>query len=178
VREAFGRLTKEGLLVHKARRGVFVASPSAEEFDDIAHVRVALEQLVVELASKNWDAEATRSVQGLVDGMAEAANENDAERFFELDSRFHDVFWQVANSPILLEIAALLRGRLSGFIREAILRRTHDELLEAVTMHQEWLDAVATGDISTAKDEVQRQIESTSRQIVASLEEVEGRAGG
>lgn len=177
VREAFGRLTKEGLLVHKARRGVYVASPSAEEFDDIARVRVSLEQLVVELASTNWDAEATESVQRLVDGMGEAAKENDAERFFELDSRFHDVFWQVASSPILLEIAALLRGRLSGFIREAILQRSHDELLQAVTMHQEWLDAVANGDIPMAKDEVQRQIESTSRQIIASLKDVEGPVG-
>src|ERR1700733_2088950 len=50
VREAFGRLANEGIVVQKARRGAFVASLTAEMIWDLARVRIALEHLVVESA--------------------------------------------------------------------------------------------------------------------------------
>jgi DNA-binding GntR family transcriptional regulator len=110
-------------------------------------------------------------VQVIVDEMYEAAEAGDAERFFSLDTRFHDTFWRIAGSPILLEIASLLRGRLSGFIRHATLRRSHRELVEAAETHKVWLDAVAGGNIELARAEVARQITTTCWQITASLEE-------
>ncbi len=171
VREAFGRLANEGVVIQKARRGTFVASLSAETLLDLARVRIALEQLVVGLAVENWDTEATETVQAIVNEMFEAAEAGDAERFFVLDSLFHDTFWRIAGSPILLEIAGLLRGRLAGFIRQATLRRSHEQLVNAAEMHQKWLDAVAGGDVGAAGDEVERQIDMTCRQITASLEE-------
>jgi DNA-binding GntR family transcriptional regulator len=171
VREAFVRLANEGVVVQKPRRGTFVASFSADAVLDLARVRIALEQLVVGLAAANWTAEATATVQATVDEMYEAAEAGDAERFFALDSRFHDTFWRIAGSPILLEIASLLRGRLSGFIRHATLRRSHEQLIEAATTHQVWLDAVATGNVELARNEVDRQIMMTFEQISASLVE-------
>lgn len=171
VREAFVRLANEGIIVQKARRGAFVASLTADTLLDLARVRIALEQLVVVMAVEHWSAEATAAVQNIVDEMAAAGEADDAERFFELDSRFHDTFWRLAQSPILLEIAGLLRGRLAGFIRQATLERSREQLLEATRMHQRWLDAVAGGHIDAATTEVQRQIDTTAAQIIASLGE-------
>jgi DNA-binding GntR family transcriptional regulator len=170
VREAFARLANEGVVIQKARRGAFVASLSAGTLRDLARVRISLEQLVVGLASEHWSAESTATVQQIVDEMREAAEANDAERFFSLDSQFHDTFWRIAESPILLEIAGLLRGRLAGFIRQATLERSREQLLEAVEMHQRWLDAVAGGDVGAATKEVERQINTTRDQIIASLD--------
>lgn len=174
VREAFGRLANEGVVVQKARRGTFVASLSADTLWDLARVRIALEQLVVGLAAENWEAESTATVQAIVDQMFEAARAGDAEGFFALDSRFHDTFWRIAGSPILLEIASLLRGRLAGFIRQATLRRSHEQLIDAAETHQTWLDAVAGGNVEAARAEVEHQIETTCRQITASLDERDG----
>jgi DNA-binding GntR family transcriptional regulator len=170
VREAFVRLAQEGVVLQKPRRGTFVASFSADALLDLARVRVALEQLVVGLAVEHWTAESTAGVQATVDEMYEAAQAGDAERFFALDSSFHDTFWRIAGSPILLEIASLLRGRLSGFIRQATLRRSHEQLIEAATTHQVWLDAVAEGNVELARAEVERQIMMTYKQI-ATLDE-------
>ena len=171
VREAFVRLANEGLVVQKPRRGTFVASLSADALWDLARVRIALEELVVGLASENWTPESTSTVQAIVDQMFEAAEAGDAERFFSLDAWFHDTFWRIAGSPILLEIASLLRGRLSGFIRQATLRRSRRQLLDAAETHQVWLDAVAGGNIELARAEVERQITTTCRQITASLDD-------
>ena len=171
VREAFVRLANEGIIVQKARRGAFVASQTVDTLLDLARVRVALEQLVVAIAIEHWSSESTETVQKIVDEMAEAAEADDAERFFELDSRFHDTFWRLAQSPILLEIAGPLRGRLAGFIRQATLARNREELLEGTAFHQRWLDAVAGGDVAAATAEVERQINTTAKQIIASLEE-------
>jgi DNA-binding GntR family transcriptional regulator len=170
VREAFVRLANEGLVVQKPRRGTFVASLSTDALWDLARVRIALEELVVQLASENWTLESTSSVQAIVDEMFEAAEAGDAERFFALDTRFHDTFWRIAGSPILLEIASLLRGRLSGFIRQATLTRSRRQLEEAAETHQVWLDAVAGRNIERARAEVERQITTTCWQITASLE--------
>jgi DNA-binding GntR family transcriptional regulator len=170
VREAFGRLANEGIIVQKARRGAFVASLTADTLLDLARVRIALEQLVVAIAIEQWSAESTEAVQRIVDEMVEAAEADDAERFFELDSRFHDTFWRLAHSPILLEIAGLLRGRLAGFIRQATLARSREQLLEATGMHQRWLNAVAGGDVAEATAEVEHQINTTAEQITASLD--------
>jgi GntR family transcriptional regulator of vanillate catabolism len=54
VREALARLAGEGIVIQRARRGAFVASLSAVTLRDIARVRIALEHLVVELASEYW----------------------------------------------------------------------------------------------------------------------------
>jgi len=170
VREAFARLANEGIIEQKARRGAFVASMTADTLLDLARVRVALEQLVVAMAIEHWSAESTATVQAVVDDMSQAAKAHDAERFFELDSRFHDTFWRLAQSPILLEIAGLLRGRLAGFIRQATLARSREQLLEATGMHQCWLEAVAGGDVAAARAEVERQINTTAEQIIASLD--------
>jgi DNA-binding GntR family transcriptional regulator len=170
VREAFGRLANEGIIEQKARRGAFVASLTSDTLLDLARVRIALEQLVVAMAIEHWSTESTETVQRIVDDMARAAEAGDAERFFELDSRFHDTFWRLAQCPILLEIAGLLRGRLAGFIRQATLARSREQLHEATGMHQRWLDAVAGGDVAEATAEVVRQINTTAAQITASLD--------
>jgi DNA-binding GntR family transcriptional regulator len=159
VREAFGRLEREGLVERIPRRGTFVTSISAGAVRDLARVRVSLEELVIELAIERWTPAAQATVQAIVDEMLAAARAGDAAALFVADSRFHQAFWEIAGSPILLELAANLRGRIAHFLREATASLEQDGRLEwSAGIHQAWLDAVAQGDVEAAKREARRQI--------------------
>jgi DNA-binding GntR family transcriptional regulator len=171
VREAFGRLANEGIVVQKARRGAFVASLTADTVRDLARVRIALEHLVVESAIANWSEDSTTTMQQIVDEMCEASDAKDSTRFFNLDTEFHDTLWRIAKSPILLEIADLLRGRLAGFLRQSIHERSREQLIEFAGVHQRWLDGIAGGDVDLATKEVERQINATADDISESLKD-------
>ena len=171
VREAFGRLANEGIVVQKARRGAFVASLTAETIWDLARVRIALEHLVVESAIANWNEECRMTMQQIVDEMLKAAYAKDAKRFFDLDSQFHDMLWQIAKSPILIEIADLLRGRLAGFLRQSIHERSREQLVEFAKGHQKWLEEVAGGDVDAATKQVARMINATAEDITERIRE-------
>lgn len=171
IREAFGRLAEEGLVVKVPRRGTFVASMSPDVLRDLTRVRVLLEQLVVELAIENWSPSAHAEVQGIVDDMRAAARRDDHEGVFVHDNRFHAAFWRIAGSPTLLDVTRNLRGRLAGFLREASRSLVDQDRLEwSVDIHQSWLDAVSAGDADRAKAEVHHQIWDACDRIVASLE--------
>jgi DNA-binding GntR family transcriptional regulator len=171
VRDAFGRLEREGLVVRIPRRGTFVSSMSADAVRDLARVRVSLEELAIELAIERWSAEAHARLQAIVDSMHAAARAGDPAALFLADNRFHLEFWDVAGSPTLLELAANLRGRIAHFLREAIASLADDGQLQwAADRHQAWLDAVAAADAATAKDEARLQILAAADRIQVLLE--------
>jgi DNA-binding GntR family transcriptional regulator len=177
VREAFGRLADEGLVVRVPRRGTFVMSMTPEALKDLTRVRIVLEQLVVELAREHWTDEARDEVQAIVDQMRVAARRGDAEQFFQLDNRFHEAFWRLADSETLLGLAANLRGRIAHFLRRATFSLGRDGLDWSAGVHQDWLDGVANGDAANAKAEVERQILTAYERIARTMASEEPPAG-
>lgn len=169
VREAFGRLVEEGLVVRIPRRGAFVAPLTAEGINDLTRVRIALEQLAVELAIEHWTPQAHAAAQQIVEGMRQAARDGDQEAFFRLDQQFHEHFWDVANSATLAATAANLRGRISRFLRVATVR-DRTALERSADDHQRWVDAVGAGDVVRAHVEVQLQISSAAQRILAQIQ--------
>jgi DNA-binding GntR family transcriptional regulator len=170
VREAFARLVEEGLVVRVPRRGAFVAPLSAEAVRDLTRVRIALEQLAVELASEHWTPEVRAEAQKIVDGMRQAARAADKEQFLHQDEAFHQLFWRATRSETLLAIATNLRGRISRFLGDATAsdRRA---LESSAADHQRWLDVVDNGDLEQARAEVERQISSAAERILKQIED-------
>lgn len=159
VREAFAILGREGIVERIPRRGTFTTVLSSRDLLDLTRVRIALESLVVELAIENWTPAARVEVQGIIDEMDAAVRAGDVLPLVDLDERFHEVFWRTANSPLLSELTANLRGRIHRFLAETHRRTAPDELRFAIVeLHQAWLDAVDSGDYDAARAEVRRQI--------------------
>ena len=172
IREAFSRLVEEGLVVRLPRRGAFVAPLSVAAVQDLTRVRIALEQLAVELAIENWTPEARDAAQGIIDRMRKAARAADRMQFFHLDEEFHQLFWRTSQSETLLSTAANLRGRISRFLAEAT-DANRKSLTASADDHQRWLDAVDTGDITRAHAEVAWQISSAARRIIERIEQLQ-----
>jgi DNA-binding GntR family transcriptional regulator len=170
IREAFALLVDDGLVVRLPRRGAFVRSVTPDSIRDLTRVRVALEQLVVELAIERWTADARRSAQVIVEEMRVAAEAIDADGVHALDTRFHELFWEVTGSEPLLEVAGKLKGRIAHFIRQGMEFMDAADFSEIAGLHQQWVDAVDSRNVAIAKSVAEHHITQAAESIVSMLE--------
>lgn len=169
VREALMRLAEEGLVERLPRRGSRVAVIDAKELDDLSSLRVLLEQYVVERAMQHWTPAAERSLRELVTQMERAADSGDTSRLFDLDVQFHEQLWTLTDHPMLVDLVAQLRGRISGFLRAATVALEPQALRTHATSHGELVDAIASGDARRARRAMAAHIRVAADRIQAGL---------
>jgi DNA-binding GntR family transcriptional regulator len=169
VREALTRLAEEGLVERLPRRGSRVAAIDAKELDDLSSLRVLLEQYVVERAMLHWTDEAERSLREIVAQMERAAARGDTRRLFDLDVRFHERLWALADHAMLVDLVAQLRGRISLFLRAATAALEPAALQAHAASHGTLLDAIASGNARRARRTMAAHIEEAAERIRATL---------
>jgi DNA-binding GntR family transcriptional regulator len=168
VREALARLAEEGLVTREPRRGSRVASIDTRQLEELSGLRVVLERYVVERAQAHWTPEIETALRKIVAQMEQAAARGDTRRLFDLDVKFHEGLWATADHPLLQEIVAQLRGRISGFLRAANAALDPASLEAHAATHGELLDTIATGTAAEAQDAMARHITEATDRIQAS----------
>ncbi len=112
VREAFARLEDEGLVEQIPNRGAYARVPSAEEFEDLSDIRIALEQVAltkacgritrVQLAKmRELLVEMCRATKAVGRAKDEGEREREYTRWAIADVGFHQVIYAGAHSPML-----------------------------------------------------------------------------
>jgi DNA-binding GntR family transcriptional regulator len=175
VREALARLAEEGLVEHLARRGSRVAAIDTRQLQDLSSLRTVLEQYVVERAQARWTAEIERKLRKVVAQMERAAARGDTRRLFDLDVKFHEGLWEAADSPMLQDVVAQLRGRINGFLRAATAALEPEALQAHARSHQELLDLIAAGTPAPAKVAMARHIAVATDRIETTLSTLDAR---
>lgn len=150
IREALGRLEREGLIVIRRNRGAFVAQISLEDLEEVYTLRVAIERLAVQRAIQFATDDDLAAMQAVVDDiaarMARGITEQEAA---ELDLQFHDHIYKASNHRRLYETWANLRPQ----IHIILLNRNvaHEDFREYVLpSHQAILDAIRARDDALA----------------------------
>jgi DNA-binding GntR family transcriptional regulator len=95
IREALLKLEGEGLVETQPRRGVVVTALSAEDFEEILEMRVALESLALRWAAPRFrpeDAAAVREILARAEAGLHAAG--GANLLHEFESRWGDLNWE------------------------------------------------------------------------------------
>lgn len=170
IREAFGRLAEEGLILRLPRRGAFVSEVSPQTVEELADFRVLVEQQAAVWSMQRWNAELDAEVAAILDDMRDAAHAGDADRVFRCDERFHEVFWRAASNRILYEVATNLRGRISASIRRAMAASAGPEgLLWILDRHLSWAEAIRSGSEERVRADVAQHIRGTAETITALL---------
>jgi DNA-binding GntR family transcriptional regulator len=139
VRESIRRLQQDGLLDVKPRGGIFVASISVEEADDLYRVRGALEAVAARLAAERITPDELDHLGRLV----HEPHDHDVESSVSEADRFHRAVHEYAHSPQLLEPLKLLYERVLHYrsVTLALPGRTnvaeaeHLEIYQAITRH-------------------------------------------
>jgi DNA-binding GntR family transcriptional regulator len=150
VREAFNRLVADGLIINRARKGLYLIQPEDREIEDYIDIRSSLEKLSVEKCISNISVEQKETIHSNLQKFKTALDQGDFETCNNLDADFHMAIARIANNQKLL---ALLK-ELSAFFQLArrTEKRTHPREKNEQTFkeHSQIVEAILASDVDAA----------------------------
>lgn len=149
VRAAILQLQREGLVVVRRNFGTFVAHLSQNDLDEVYSLRLAIERLAVQLATRGAETERIAPIQAVVDRMMAQSSENITERdAAELDLQFHESIYLATDHRRLIDVWSSLRPQIhillltrnvvNSDFREGLVKG-HQLILDAILDHDEAL---------------------------------------
>lgn len=165
VREAFQRLTADGLLAMEPHRGVTVRQLSRKEVDNLFQIRGSLEALAVRLALPLLSTSPARLL-AIQEQLDQAVDSGEMNRFSDLNRQFHALFTEVADNALLAEMLGRLNNSIY-WLQFRVLVAKHD-VLDTNNQHRQLVHAVLAGDSATAEASILDHVE-TARRLIQSL---------
>lgn len=142
LREIFGRLSSEGLVVAEGQRGFQVASVSRDGFRDVAAMRLLLETYAIPLSFAAGDLEwesrlvAAHHKLATLERRMMAGDQAEAEAWKRYDRQFHQTLIESCGSQTLLDLYTgvfdqYLRYQMVAVVfRGAVAADEHRRLLD------------------------------------------------
>jgi DNA-binding GntR family transcriptional regulator len=144
IRAALVRLDHEGMVTREPNRGARVRLLSDREALEIEEVRAALEQLIARHAAANVTPADLRDLNRMLAEMRRRVEQSDPLGYSELNGRFHQRIWAIADHRTASGLVATLKSQAIRFQYRTILQpgRTQRSLHE----HEAIVEALAEGD--------------------------------
>ena len=171
VREALSKLADEGLIERTPRRGSRVATLTPRELDELCTLRVVLEQFVVKRVQERLTEGDERELRAMVADMRREAADGNFRQVFDIDQRFHERLWELADHGLVSELVTQLRSRIGAFLRAATAALRPGELEQHAATHDTLLDAIVDPDPAVAQAEMASHIVIAAERIRISLPE-------
>lgn len=169
VREAFARLTAEGLLVALPGRGLVVSELSRETIVELFELRIVLEAEAASLVAERRDEQAFK---GLLDEfrIAPALLERDDDRaeYYALVARLDAAMDAALGSRFLVAAIRQLRPHLVRVRRLA--RDNRERLISAAAEHLTIVEAIVDGDSQLAADATAVHLKKSLKNILESVD--------
>jgi DNA-binding GntR family transcriptional regulator len=112
VREAIQMLKKEGLLVQDTGK-ITVFQPSIADFKELYELRIAVEPVAVELATKRIQIHQLEQMADLLQNAEKSLKDGEIDDLIELNSQFHDCIIRFSGNrrfqKIMNEVSTLVR---------------------------------------------------------------------
>lgn len=131
IREAINRLEQEGLVTIKPKKGIAISSLNFEEVGMLYEIRLLLEPYAIRTYGNRIP---QNTYIEFYKHFTDLLNSNTNESDFEIDDRFHQIFYNASQNSYLLE----MNNRLSSQVtRLRILTRIQEksELIETTHEH-------------------------------------------
>jgi DNA-binding GntR family transcriptional regulator len=166
VREALAALQREGLVQLHPQRGAVVFLPKVEDLREHYEIRIALEELAVAKAAEQFEPEWAEPLEALLEEMRTGPP---AERYLELNQRFHSELYARSGRERLVEMIVALRDASSAYLN--IFRATRDFPVGHLDAeHHEILQACVARDPQRAAAAVRDHLQRTVDRVAEHLE--------
>ena len=143
IREAIRMLELEGLAVTTPRKGAEVAKMTEKDMEDVLQIRKALDELAVGLACDN---------------IVESQRSGDVKQIAQADVEFHDVIYQAADNPKLMNMLNNLREQIYRYRVEYLKNKSsYPRLIEE---HKEIYEGLKRGDKQAVVEIVSHHVEN------------------
>ncbi|MDR9394856.1 GntR family transcriptional regulator [Roseovarius sp. SYSU LYC5161] len=173
VREAIRRLIAEGALESRGNRRVGVPLLTADNISELILARQWLDPHLTLRATERATLEDLDELSGL-DGVLDGAiARGDLRAYLELNYRFHIRIYEIAQAPILADLADGLWLRFGPSLRVVCGRMGTQNLPDK---HKAMLDAMHARDAETAARAIREDVIQGMEQVRQSLERSDGRS--
>lgn len=164
VREAFIKLSEEGLVQVLPQRGTYVTRISTASVMDVRFVREAIEaDIVRQVAAEH----ATATIEVLRDQIArqKQVSHDDRAAFLRLDELFHHTLAAAAGRAYAWSVIESVKAQMD---RVRFLSVDDIQINRLIEQHERIVDGIAAGDVSEAEQALRTHL----REIVKSLPEI------
>lgn len=167
VREAIRMLELEGLVTTIPRRGAVVADITVSDMEDVLEVRLALEELAVQIVCKRLTKEQLDELKGLAAGFRRTLDGDDVGECAQADMAFHEAIYNATGNKRLVQILNNLREQMYRYRMEYLKDRSSHQVL--AEEHAEILQALEDRDEQKALEATRRHIARQREHIIAEL---------
>ena len=157
VREAFIRLSEEGLMEIRPQSGSYVSEISFERVYESLMLRRALEMTIAAEAANQRSAFDLVQLQDLIEQQVQVAKQGKGAAFFDLDRTFHKTLSKIAKMPSAIRMIRMVRGTVDRVQRLRISRgdNRHTEVIEA---HRRIVIAIEQRDAKAASEAMDQHL--------------------
>lgn len=170
VRQAIFRLQQEGLVVHEPHRGATVGQVSEDDVAEIYRLRLALERLAIEQASRKAGDKELADLEAVLQRFRATPRAEVTRRLVaELDIDFHDRIFRAAGNWRLYRAWETLRSQLMMFLmlRDAL----PDDYLDSWHRdHVRILDVIRARDLGVAQEVIEEHVNGAKARLLAILQ--------
>ena len=157
VREAMKRLGAAGALTLVTGRSIGVPPLSLGRLTDLRNVRVEMEGLAAEWASRHVGHEDLEQLRNACARMEQAVNNGEVKDYLRANRAFHFKVYQTSHSAVLVSVIETLWLQISPYFN---LLHESGNYAAANLQHQEVLTALEARDGGRARAAIQKDVES------------------
>lgn len=166
VREAIRRLVAAGALESTGNRRVSVPNLTQKNVQELIFARLAIEAQLIRLAAAHVTADDLKRLTALDAALDTAITRGDVGGYLRHNYNFHAMLYDLAQAPILSDLALGLWLRFGPSLRVVCGRFGTSNLSD---QHKETLDALASGNGEAAALAIQQDVLQGMDQIAKSL---------
>ncbi|MDA3959110.1 GntR family transcriptional regulator [Oceanispirochaeta sp.] len=160
VREAINRLVSDGLIINKARKGLYLIDPSREEFESYLDIRIALEKLSVEQCIDRIEEEGLMRISEALDEFGFRMKNKKYDLCNQLDGEFHLLIAEISENKKLYTIL----DELSSFFLQtrSLEKKENPDVKNIKTLreHRIIYEAIRNKDKVIAKEALFKNIDT------------------
>ena len=173
VRDALQILINMGIAVNVPRRGVIVRPLSRKLLDELFEIRKVLEGAAIQKAVRRATTELLESLWELIRKQSEALKTVDVKRNEKLDDEFHRSLYRAIDNNTLNELIFNNWERIKQARCSSTVDPKHGRqwISASIERHNKVMEALEKKDEFLAYQVIVENIESSRREITASLED-------
>lgn len=156
VREAFIKLSQDGLIQVLPQRGTFVSKISTKRVSDGRFIREAVEVAIVERAVKMIGSVQLALLADNLQVQAQEAQQGNRQRFFELDDDFHYALAQAVDCVMAWKMLQDIKANVDRVRYLSLFKES--PLQDLLQQHQTIFEAIKSRDSNAARAAVKSHL--------------------
>jgi DNA-binding GntR family transcriptional regulator len=143
LRDALIQLAMEDFVSIIPRQGVVVRPLTLRDIEEYYQIIGALESIAVLLSFEKIDPAGITEMRGYIAEMKRALEDDDFDRYYRMNLRFHNTYLQACRNHKLVQIVNTLKSRLYDFPRKREFVKEWE--LRSMREHERFVELLAEG---------------------------------